>query len=306
MQDDYHCIYCIVDLHAITARQDPEKLRKATLDTLALYLACGIDPKRSAVFLQSHVPEHSQLAWVLNCYTQFGELSRMTQFKDKSERHTHNVNAGLFTYPVLMAADILLYQANQIPVGHDQKQHLELARDVATRFNAVHGDIFTVPEPFIPPVAARVMSLQDPTKKMSKSDTNAKGYISMLDEPNVIRKKIKGAVTDSSGVISFDRENKPGISNLLEIYSLSTGTPIDDLVKQYENSNYGTFKQDVAEAVVALLEPIQARYHELIDSPELDEILDAGRAKAEAVANKNLAKIEKAMGLSRKRAKVKK
>lgn len=225
MQDDYDCLYCIVDLHAITVRQEPAALRSASLDSLALYLACGIDPTRSAVFMQSHVAEHSQLAWVLNCYTQFGELSRMTQFKDKSERHNNNVNAGLFTYPVLMAADILLYQANQVPVGHDQKQHLELARDVAMRFNALHGDVFTVPEPYIPPVAARVMSLQEPTKKMSKSDENPWNFVGLLEDPKMISKKFKKAMTDSEDPprVYFDIDNKPGVANLLSILSGEIG-----------------------------------------------------------------------------------
>lgn len=305
LQDDNNAYYCIVDLHSITVQLDRVELMNNTRKLAALYLASGLDPEKATIFVQSEVKAHAQLGWMLTCIAGMGELSRMTQYKDKSQGN-ENVGAGLFVYPTLMASDILLYNTELVPVGDDQKQHIELTRDLAERFNKRYYETFTMPEPLIQKEGARIMSLTNPVKKMSKSDTNAKGYISMLDEPNVIRKKIKSAVTDSSGVISFDRENKPGISNLLEIYSLSTGTSIDDLVKQYENSNYGTFKQDVAEAVVALLEPIQARYHELIDSPELDEILDAGRAKAEAVANKNLAKIEKAMGLSRKRAKVKK
>ncbi|MFQ8717178.1 MAG: tryptophan--tRNA ligase, partial [Enterobacter hormaechei] len=221
MQDDYHCIYCIVDLHAITARQDPEKLRKATLDTLALYLACGIDPEKSTIFVQSHVPEHAQLGWALNCYTYFGELSRMTQFKDKSARYSENINAGLFDYPVLMAADILLYQTNQVPVGEDQKQHLELSRDIAQRFNALYGDVFKVPEPFIPKSGARVMSLLEPTKKMSKSDDNRNNVIGLLEDPKSVVKKLKRAVTDSDEppVVRYDVQNKAGVSNLLDILS---------------------------------------------------------------------------------------
>jgi len=305
LQDDNNAYYCIVDLHSITVQLDRVELMNNTRKLAALYLASGLDPEKATIFVQSEVKAHAQLGWMLTCIAGMGELGRMTQYKDKSQG-SENVGAGLFVYPTLMASDILLYNTELVPVGDDQKQHIELTRDLAERFNKRYYETFTMPEPLIQKEGARIMSLTNPVKKMSKSDTNAKGYISMLDEPNVIRKKIKSAVTDSSGVISFDRENKPGISNLLEIYSLSTGTSIDDLVKQYENSNYGTFKQDVAEAVVALLEPIQTRYHELIDSPELDDILDAGRAKAEAVANKNLAKIEKAMGLSRKRAKVKK
>ncbi len=299
MQDDYNCLYCIVDLHAITVRQDPEKLRNASLDSLALYLACGIDPKRSAVFMQSHVPEHSQLAWILSCYTQFGELSRMTQFKDKSERHASNVNAGLFTYPVLMAADILLYQTNQVPVGHDQKQHLELARDVAARFNALHGDVFTIPEPYIPPVAARVMSLQDPLKKMSKSDDNPQNFIGLLEDPKVIAKKIKRAVTDSEDPprVRYDLESKPGVANLLSILSGVTGKTIPQLEAEYESKMYGHLKGDVADAVVALLEPVQQRFHELrADQATLTAVIREGAEKARARAAATLKKVNEAVG----------
>ena len=299
MQDDYDCLYCIVDLHAITVRQEPAALRSASLDSLALYLACGIDPKRSAVFMQSHVPEHSQLAWVLNCYTQFGELSRMTQFKDKSERHNNNVNAGLFTYPVLMAADILLYQANQVPVGHDQKQHLELARDVAMRFNALHGDIFTVPEPYIPPVAARVMSLQEPTKKMSKSDENPWNFVGLLEDPKMISKKFKKAMTDSEDPprVYFDIDSKPGVANLLSILSGVTNKPVDALVNEYEGKMYGHLKGDVADAVIALLEPVQQRFHELRnDQTTLQQVMQAGAAEARSRAAATLAKVNDAVG----------
>lgn len=299
MQDDYDCLYCIVDLHAITVRQEPAALRNASLDSLALYLACGIDPTRSAVFMQSHVPEHSQLAWVLNCYTQFGELSRMTQFKDKSERHNNNVNAGLFTYPVLMAADILLYQANQVPVGHDQKQHLELARDVAMRFNALHGDIFTVPEPFIPPVAARVMSLQEPTKKMSKSDENPWNFVGLLEDPKMISKKFKKAMTDSEDPprVYFDIDNKPGVANLLSILSGVTNKSVETLVNEYEGKMYGHLKGDVADAVIALLEPVQQRFHELRnDQATLTQVMQAGAAEARRRASATLSKVNEAVG----------
>ncbi len=299
MQDDYDCLYCIVDLHAITVRQEPAVLRSASLDSLALYLACGIDPKRSAVFMQSHVPEHSQLAWVLNCYTQFGELSRMTQFKDKSERHNNNVNAGLFTYPVLMAADILLYQANQVPVGHDQKQHLELARDVAMRFNALHGDIFTVPEPYIPPVAARVMSLQEPTKKMSKSDENPWNFVGLLEDPKMISKKFKKAMTDSEDPprVYFDIDNKPGVANLLSILSGVTNKPVEALVNEYEGKMYGHLKGDVADAVIALLEPVQQRFHELRnDQATLTQVMQAGAAEARRRAAATQSKVNEAVG----------
>ena len=299
MQDDYDCLYCIVDLHAITVRQEPAALRSASLDSLALYLACGIDPARSSVFMQSHVPEHSQLGWVLNCYTQFGELSRMTQFKDKSERHTHNVNAGLFTYPVLMAADILLYQANQVPVGHDQKQHLELARDVAMRFNALHGDVFTVPEPYIPPVAARVMSLQEPTKKMSKSDENPWNFVGLLEDPKMISKKFKKAMTDSEDPprVYFDIEAKPGVANLLSILSGVTNRSIESLVAEYEGKMYGHLKTDVADAVIALLEPVQKRFHELRqDQTILQQVMRQGAAQARERAAATLAKVNEAVG----------
>lgn len=299
MQDDYDCLYCIVDLHAITVRQEPAALRSASLDSLALYLACGIDPERSAVFMQSHVAEHSQLAWVLNCYTQFGELSRMTQFKDKSERHNNNVNAGLFTYPVLMAADILLYQANQVPVGHDQKQHLELARDVAMRFNALHGDVFTVPEPYIPPVAARVMSLQEPTKKMSKSDENPWNFVGLLEDPKMISKKFKKAMTDSEDPprVYFDIDNKPGVANLLSILSGVTNKSVETLVNEYEGKMYGHLKTDVADAVIALLEPVQQRYTEIRQDQQLmNDVMRAGAANARQRAAATLAKVNEAVG----------
>jgi tryptophanyl-tRNA synthetase len=299
MQDDYNCLYCIVDLHAITVRQEPAALRSASLDSLALYLACGIDPERSAVFMQSHVPEHSQLAWVLNCYTQFGELGRMTQFKDKSERHNNNVNAGLFTYPVLMAADILLYQANQVPVGHDQKQHLELARDVAARFNAVHGDVFTIPEPFIPQVAARVMSLQEPTKKMSKSDDNPWNFVGLLEDPKMISKKFKKAMTDSEDPprVYFDQDNKAGVANLLNILSGVTGKEVEALVAEYEGKMYGHLKTDVADAVIALLEPVQQKFTEIrADQALMQQVLRAGAAKAREHAAKTLQRVNDAVG----------
>lgn len=255
MQDDYDCIYCIVDQHAITVRQDPTELRKRTLDTLALYLACGIDPEKSTIFVQSHVPQHAQLGWALNCYTYFGELSRMTQFKDKSARHAENINAGLFDYPVLMAADILLYQTNQVPVGIDQKQHLELSRDIAQRFNAIYGDIFTVPDPFIPKGGARVMALQDPAKKMSKSDDNRNNVIALLEDPKAAAKKIKRAVTDSEEPprVAYDLENKAGVSNLLDILAGVTGKTIPELEAEFEGKMYGHLKGAVAEAVSDML-----------------------------------------------------
>ncbi|MDN5679570.1 MAG: tryptophan--tRNA ligase, partial [Ewingella sp.] len=266
LQDEYECIYCIVDLHAITVRQDPAQLRKATLDTLALYLACGIDPQKSTIFVQSHVPEHTQLSWALNCYTYFGELGRMTQFKDKSTRYENenaSITAGLFDYPVLMAADILLYQTNQVPVGEDQKQHLELSRDIANRFNALYGDVFTVPEPFIPKSGARVMSLQEPTKKMSKSDDNRNNVIGLLEDPKAVTKKIKRAMTDSEEppVVRYDLTTKAGVSNLLDILSGVTGKSIPELEAEFEGQMYGHLKGAVAEAVSGMLTELQERYH---------------------------------------------
>ncbi|MDD1795918.1 tryptophan--tRNA ligase [Enterovibrio sp. ZSDZ42] len=299
MQDDFDCQYCIVDLHAITVRQEAEKLREATLDSLALCLAVGVSPEKSNLFIQSHVPEHAQLGWVLNCYTQMGELNRMTQFKDKSARHAENINAGLFGYPVLMAADILLYQANQVPVGNDQKQHLELARDVATRFNNVYGDVFSVPEPYIPQVGARVMSLQDPTKKMSKSDDNRNNVIGLLEDPKAIAKKIKRAMTDSEEPprVLFDIQNKPGVANLMGLMSVATGKTFAEIEADYADKMYGHLKTDTAEAVVAMLEPVQQRYAEFRqDRAYLDQVMKAGAEKASERAAVTLKKVYEAVG----------
>jgi tryptophanyl-tRNA synthetase len=299
LQDDYDCIYCIVDLHAITVRQDPLKLRKATLDVLALYLACGIDPQKSTIFVQSHVPEHTQLGWLLNCYTYFGELSRMTQFKDKSARYAENINAGLFAYPVLMAADILLYQTNQVPVGEDQKQHLELSRDIAQRFNTIYGDIFTVPEPFIPKSGARVMSLLEPTKKMSKSDENRNNVITLLEDPKSVVKKLKRAMTDSDEppVVRYDIANKPGVSNLLDILSGVTGKPIAELEQEFAGKMYGHLKGSVADAVSGMLIELQRRYHDFrADEELLNRIMRDGAAKARARARETLGKVYEAVG----------
>lgn len=299
MQDDYDCLYCIVDLHAITVRQDPQALHKACLDAAALYLAVGIDPAKSTVFLQSHVPQHAELGWILNCYTQMGELSRMTQFKDKAQRFENNVNVGLFGYPVLMAADILLYQANQVPVGHDQKQHLELTRDIAYRFNTLYGDLFTMPEPFIPEQGARVMSLQDPTKKMSKSDENQNNIIGLLEDPKAVAKKIKRAVTDSEEppVVRFDIAEKPGVSNLLTLLHGATGEAIVDLERRFEGKMYGHLKTETADAVVAMLEPLQQRYRELReDEPRLLAILGEGAEKARQRAELTLKRVYEAVG----------
>ncbi|HID9698921.1 TPA: tryptophan--tRNA ligase [Proteus mirabilis] len=299
MQDDYDCIYCIVDQHAITVRQDPTELRKRTLDTLALYLACGIDPEKSTIFVQSHVPQHAQLGWALNCYTYFGELSRMTQFKDKSARHAENINAGLFDYPVLMAADILLYQTNQVPVGIDQKQHLELSRDIAQRFNAIYGDIFTVPDPFIPKGGARVMALQDPAKKMSKSDDNRNNVIALLEDPKAAAKKIKRAVTDSEEPprVAYDLENKAGVSNLLDILAGVTGKTIPELEAEFEGKMYGHLKGAVAEAVSDILTNIQERFNTFRnDEALLNKIMKEGADKAKARAQTTLDKVYEAIG----------
>lgn len=299
MQDSHECYYMLVDQHAITVRPDPEALRKATLDGLALYLACGVDPEKSTIFIQSHVPEHAQLSWVLNCYTQMGELNRMTQYKDKAQKSELNMNSGLFTYPVLMAADILLYRADRVPVGDDQKQHLELARDIATRFNNLYGDVFVVPDPFIPEHGARIMSLQDPLKKMSKSDDNANNFIGLLEDTKKITKKIKRAVTDSDeqARIYFDVAEKPGVSNLLSLLSCVTGKTIADLVPEYEDKMYGHLKGDVAEAVVAMLEPIQARYHQYRDDQAfMEQVMRQGAEKASERASQVLAKVYDAIG----------
>ena len=305
MQDDYDCHYCVVDLHAITVRQDPKALREATLDALAICLAVGVDPQKSTLFVQSHVPEHAQLGWILNCYTQMGELSRMTQFKDKSARYANDVNAGLFDYPVLMAADILLYGAHQVPVGSDQKQHLELARDIATRFNNIYcpdskTPIFTIPEPYIPQVNARVMSLQDATKKMSKSDDNRKNVITLLEDPKSIIKKINKAQTDTETPprIAYDVENKAGISNLMGLYSAATGKSFAEIEAQYAGVEmYGPFKKEVGEALVAMLEPVQAEYHRIRDDRSyLNSVMSQGAEKASAQASMILAKVFDAVG----------
>jgi tryptophanyl-tRNA synthetase len=300
LQDEYNCYFCIVDQHAITVPQERLQLRKNIKSLAALYIASGIDPEKVTLFIQSEVPAHAQAGWMMQCAAYIGELERMTQFKDKSTGK-EAVSAGLLTYPPLMAADILLYNTNLVPVGEDQKQHLELTRDLAERFNKKYNDIFTIPDVRIAKVGARVMSLHDPLKKMSKSDPNNKAFISMLDDPKQIEKKIKSAVTDSEGIVKYDKENKPGISNLLSIYSILTGKAIADIEKEYEGKGYGDFKGDLAKVVVDVIEPIQKKYYELIDSPELDDILDRGAEKANFVANKMLKKMENAMGLGRKR-----
>jgi len=300
MQSNYHCLFSLVNMHAITVEQSPAELAKRSLDFVALYLASGIDPDQSTVFIQSHVPAHSELAWILNCSTYMGELSRMTQFKDKSQKHAQNINVGLFDYPVLMAADILLYQTEKVPVGADQKQHLELARDIAHRFNnRFNREIFKIPEPFIPPTTSggRIMSLQDPTAKMSKSDDNKNNFIALLDDPKTIIKKFKKAQTDSGTEINYDPENKPGVSNLLTIYSVISGQPIDSVVKHFEGKMYGHLKVELGELVADYLAPIQQRYHQLRQNEsDLKAILKQGSDRAKAQAQPTLEAVQEAIG----------
>lgn len=298
LQNDYDSYFCIVDYHAITVPQDRLKLREQIRSLAAMYIACGIDPEKSTLFIQSEVSAHAELAWMLQCVATVGELERMTQFKDKSEGK-ESVSAGLLTYPPLMAADILLYNAELVPVGDDQKQHLELTRDLAERFNKRFNEVFVIPDIQVPKVGARIMSLQNPTKKMSKSDDNHKATIFMLDEPKAIEKKIKSAVTDSEGVVEYDKENKPGITNLINIYAGFSGLSVGEIVAKYEGKGYGEFKTDLAEIVTEKIEPIQKRYYELYESEELDAILDRGREKAQSVAEKTLKKAKKAMGIGR-------
>lgn len=295
LQSEYDCVYCIVDLHAITVRQDPARLRRRCLTQLAQYLACGLDPEKCVLFIQSHVPEHAELSWILGCYTQFGELSRMTQFKQKSQQHADNITAGLFTYPVLMAADILLYQADAVPVGADQKQHVELCRDIAQRFNGVYGDVFTLPEPLIPQVGARIMSLNDPASKMSKSDPE--GCVNLLDRPEDIRRKFKRAVTDSETSVRYDPETKPGVSNLLSIYSAASGKSVADAEAEFSGQGYGAFKNAVGEAVVELFRPIREESERLLsDKAYLEAIYRQGAERARAVAIRTLRKVHHKVG----------
>lgn len=297
LADEYNCYYCIVDMHAITARQNPAELRRRTLNQLAQYLACGLDPEKNTIFIQSHVSAHAELAWVLNCYTMFGELSRMTQFKDKSAKNTDNINAGLFTYPVLMASDILLYQADLVPVGEDQKQHVEITRDIATRFNGAYGDVFTIPEPFIPKVGARIMSLTTPENKMSKSDTDPGGCIYLMQKPEELMRAFKRAVTDSETSVRFDPAAKPGVSNLMQIYSVATGLSFAQIEADFEGRGYGDFKTAVGESVVELLRPIREEAERLIsDKAYLEGIYRAGAEAASRTAYKTLRKVYKKLG----------
>lgn len=298
--DDIDILFFVADLHAITVPQDRQALRTNIKSLAALYIACGIRPDKAHIFIQSEVPTHNQLGWVLECNSYIGELERMTQYKDKKAKQVQGVSAGLLTYPALMAADILLYDADLVPVGLDQKQHLELTRDLAERFNSKYGETFVVPKPYIPQTGAKIMSLTEPTKKMSKSDDNPKSYISLLDDIPTIKKKIKSAVTDSDTSIRYDEEHKPGISNLLTIYSCITNSSITKIEEKYQNSTYAEFKNDLAELVAAKIEPIQIRYKELLQSKELDTILDEGRDYASYLANKKIKKVYQKVGLGRK------
>lgn len=296
LQDEYDCYYCVVDLHAITVRQEPKNLRQRTLEVLSTYIAAGIDPEKNTLFIQSHVPAHSEASWILNCFTGFGELGRMTQFKDKSQRYGDNIVAGLFNYPVLMAADILLYQTDLVPVGKDQKQHLEITRDIAERFNNLYSPTFKIPEPYIPETGAKIMDLQNPLKKMSKSEDNPNAYILIMDSPDIIRKKISRAVTDSIGVVNYT-DDQPGVKNMITIISSITGKTPEEIIRNYEGQGYAKFKSDVAEVIIGELEPIQKRVKELMeDKSYIEEIYKKGAEKANYVANKTLRKMQKKVG----------
>ncbi len=297
LQNDYDCLYCIVDMHALTVRQDPQKLRQNTLTLAALYLACGLDPEKNIIYVQSHVPAHAELSWILNTFTYMGELNRMTQFKEKSQRHADNINAGLFTYPVLMASDILLYQTDLVPVGEDQRQHIEITRDIAERFNNIYGDVFKIPVGFIPSAGARIMSLQEPDKKMSKSSEDTNSFISMLDDPKVIVNKIKRAVTDSDCTVKYDPENKPGISNLMNIYSCFTNKSYDEIESEFAGKGYGDFKLAVGECTADNIGKIQAEYNKIIkDKAYLEGIFRSGAEKADSIARRTLSKVHKKVG----------
>lgn len=298
LQDEYECLYMIADLHSLTVYQEPKEKKENIINTIALYIACGLEPEKNSIFLQSHVHQHCELAWILNCYTYMGELSRMTQFKEKSERHSQNINAGLFTYPVLMAADILLYQADLVPVGADQKQHLEIARNIALRFNNLYKKTFTVPDVHIPEVGARIMSLQEPNKKMSKSDSNENNIIGLLDSPETITKKIKKAVTDSDGIVAYDKELKPGVANLMDIYSSITGFTHEKIESEFEGKGYGDFKKEIANAAVDFLEPIQEKFKQLKQNQDyLEDVCNKGANVAREKAEKTIKIVYDRIGL---------
>ena len=297
--EEFDCYYFMADMHAITVRHDPAALRRRTLEQLAQYIACGLDPEKNTLFVQSHVHQHAELAWVLNCYAMFGELSRMTQFKDKSAKNAENINGGLFTYPCLMAADILLYQPDYVPVGEDQKQHVELARNIVQRFNGIYGDVFKMPEPYVPKVAARVMNLADPKSKMSKSDETNTGRVLLMDDPAVIMKQFKRALTDSDTqrCVRYDPENKPGVANLMQIYAAVTGKSYDEIEKEFDGQGYGRFKPAVGEAVVELLRPIQEEARRIMaDKAYLESVYRTGAERAEHIADRTLRKVYKKVG----------
>lgn len=298
LEDEYQCIYCVVDMHAITVRQDPAALRRRCLELTAIYIASGLDPKKNIIYCQSHVSGHAELAWILNCFTYMGELQRMTQFKDKAQKHADNINAGLFTYPTLMAADILLYQTNLVPIGADQKQHLELTRNIAQRFNGVYGDVFTVPEGYFGKVGSRIMSLQDPTRKMSKSDPE-ETFISLLDPPDAIRRKVKRAVTDSEADIRFDPENKPGVSNLLSIIAALTGQSVEEAAAELQGQGYGKLKDRVSECVIETLAPLQSEHKRLMaDKAYLQGVLAENAEIANRMALRTLRKVQRKVGFA--------
>ena len=300
LSDEYECFYSVVDLHSITIRQDPATLRKLARDLLTLYIAAGLDPEKNCIYYQSHVSGHTELAWILNCFTYMGELNRMTQFKDKAAKHSDNINAGLYTYPVLMAADILLYQADVVPVGNDQLQHLEITRDIAQRFNCIYGDVFTVPEPYVGKVGARIMSLQDPSKKMSKSDDNPNASIYLMDDADTVMRKFKRAVTDSEGCVAYRRQ-QPGIYNLIDIYCACTGKTPEETVREFDGKGYGEFKLAVGESVVDVLRPLQEKFAELSkDRAYIDGIIKKNGEKASYYALKTLRKVQKKVGFPEK------
>lgn len=299
LNEEYECFFGVMDLHSLTVRQEPAEFRKRARDLFALYVAAGLDPEKNCIYFQSHVSSHAELSWILSCFTYMGELNRMTQFKDKAAKHADNINAGLYTYPVLMAADILLYQADVVPVGRDQLQHLEITRDIAQRFNSIYGDVFTIPEAYMGKAGANIMSLQDPTRKMSKSDENANASVYLMDDADTVRRKFKRAVTDSEAEVRYDWDNKPGISNLMDIYGATTGKTTDEIEKEFAGKGYGDFKMAVGDAVAAMLTPMQTRFEELIKDKEyLDKMIKQNDEKAYYFSQKTLRKVKKKVGLT--------
>lgn len=299
LNEEYECFFGVMDLHSLTVRQEPAEFRKRARDLFALYVAAGLDPEKNCIYFQSHVSSHAELSWILSCFTYMGELNRMTQFKDKAVKHADNINAGLYTYPVLMAADILLYQADVVPVGRDQLQHLEITRDIAQRFNSIYGDVFTIPEAYMGKAGAKIMSLQDPTRKMSKSDENANASVYLMDDADTVRRKFKRAVTDSEAEVRYDWDNKPGISNLMDIYGATTGKTTDEIEKEFAGKGYGDFKMAVGDAVAAMLTPMQTRFEELIKDKEyLDKMIKQNDEKAYYFSQKTLRKVKKKVGLT--------